>query len=53
MWNPAWTRPPEPTKRLAGDYDDTYSLSEADVRPYIEPTGKLIKIVDALARTMI
>ncbi len=41
------------TLRHTGDYDDTYSLSEADVRPYIEPTGKLIKIVDALARTMI
>lgn len=41
------------TLRHTGDYDDTYSLSEEDVRPYIEPTGKLIKTVDALARSMI
>ena len=36
--------------RQTGDYDDSYSLSEADVAPYVEPTGKLIDEVASLAR---
>ena len=36
--------------RQTGDYDDSYSLSEADVAPYVEPTGKLIEEVASLAR---
>ena len=40
------------TMRQTGDYDDTYGLSEEDVRPYIEPTGQLIDKIGALARNM-
>ena len=38
--------------RQTGDYDDSYSLCEADVAPYVETTGELIDTVAALARQM-
>lgn len=39
--------------RQTGDYDDTYEVSEEDVLPNIEPTGKLIDDVAAMARRLI
>lgn len=36
--------------RQAGDYDDAYAVSESDVSPNIEPAGRLIEHVAALAR---
>ena len=37
------------SKRLTGDYDDTYGLTEEDVIPLVEPTGKFIDRVISLA----
>lgn len=39
--------------RLTGDYDDTYGLTEEDVLPLIEPTGKLIETTTGLARELL
>lgn len=36
--------------RQTGDYDDAYAVTEADVLPHIEPAGKFIDSVVALAR---
>lgn len=41
------------TLRQTGDYDDTFGLSEADVLPYVEPTGQFIETVIGLARQKI
>ncbi len=38
------------TLRLTGDYNDSYTLEADDVIPLIEPTGKLIEIIAALAQ---
>ena len=40
-------------KRQTGDYDDAYCLTERDVSPLVEPAGKLISVVVALARQKI
>ena len=37
------------TKRQTGDYDDTYGLTEQDVKPLIKPAGDLIEQVSQLA----
>lgn len=39
--------------RQTGDYDDTYGLTEKDVLPKVEPTGKLIESVIQLAKQKI
>lgn len=41
------------TLRQTGDYDDSYAVSEADVAPYLEPTGRLIETVAAIARQLV
>jgi uncharacterized protein (UPF0332 family) len=41
------------TMRQTGDYDDTYGLSEDDVMPYIEPTGKFIEEVCNMAKQLL
>ena len=39
--------------RQTGDYDDTYGLTEDDVKPYIEPTGQLIEKAVAVSRQIL
>ena len=33
--------------RQAGDYSDTFDLTEEDVTPLIVPTGEFIDVIDA------
>ena len=37
------------SRRMTGDYDDTYDLQEEDVLPLVEPTEQLIKTISDLA----
>ena len=39
--------------RQTGDYDDIYDVSEKDVLPMIEPTGKFIDSVSVLAKQLV
>ncbi len=39
--------------RQTGDYDATYGLSEEDVLPNVEPTGRLVSDISELARKLI
>ena len=39
--------------RQTSDYDDTYEVSEEEVLPNVEPTGKLIDDIAAMARRLI
>ncbi len=41
------------TMRQTGDYDDTYGLTEDDVIPNVEPTGKFIDEVTTLAKELL
>jgi uncharacterized protein (UPF0332 family) len=41
------------TMRQTGDYDDTYGLTEDDVIPNVEPTGKFIDKVTTLAKELL
>lgn len=41
------------TMRITGDYGDCFDLQEADVKPLLEPTGRLIETVIALIRPQI
>lgn len=41
------------TMRQTGDYDATYGLSEEDVLPNVEPTGRLVSDISELARKLI
>jgi len=41
------------TMRQTGDYDDTYGLTEDDVIPSVEPTGKFIDEVTTLAKELL
>jgi len=41
------------SRRMTGDYDDTYDLQEEDVLPLVEPTEKLIQEVNALTQDLL
>jgi len=41
------------SRRMTGDYDDTYDLQEEDVLPLVEPTEQLIKTISDLAIELI
>ena len=38
---------------LTGDYDDTYGLTEEDVKPYVEPAAGFIQQIAELAKKQI
>ena len=38
------------TMRLTGDYDDTYGITEDDVRPLVEPAKQLIDLAVSMAK---